>query len=188
MDTSLTKKRTLNLLSYSLCLGFCTFTLGTLASPVLAQKTFNSTEITSPSSQENLLNQGRIAYQSGRYAEATAIWQEANQQYQTADNSLSQALSFNYLALSSYQQGNLLQAEQYLSQSLELLQQRTTETSLNIYAQAINTQGRLELARGNSEAALESWQTAAEVYQKAGDRVGILGSQLNQAQENVRIA
>ncbi len=182
METSLTRKRTLNLLRYSLCLGFCTFNLGTLARPVLAQKNFSSTEITSPSHQENLLNQGRIAYQSGRYAEATAIWQEANQQYQTADNSLPQALSFNYLALSSYQQGNLLQAQQYLSQSLELLQQQSTQNSLNIYAQALNTQGRLELAMGDAEAALTSWKTAAEVYQQAGDRVGMLGSQLNQAQ------
>ena len=133
MKTSLTRKRTLNLLHYSLCLGFCTFTLGTLARPVLAQKNFSSTEITSPSHQENLLNQGRIAYQSGRYAEATAIWQEANQQYQTADNSLPQALSFNYLALSSYQQGNLLQAQQYLSQSLELLQQQSTRNSVVLF-------------------------------------------------------
>ncbi len=182
MKTSLTRKRTLNLLHYSLCLGFCTFIFGTLTKPVLAQKTFSSTEITSSSNRQNLLDRGRIAYQSGRYAEATAIWQEANQQYQTADNSLHQALSFNYLALSSYQQGNLLQAQQYLSQSLELLQQQSTQNRLNIYAQALNTQGRLELAMGNTKTALKSWETAAEVYQQAGDEVGRLGIQLNQAQ------
>ena len=182
MKTSLTRKRTLNLLHHSLCLSLCTFILGTFATPILAQKTFSSTEIISQSNQENLLNKGRIAYQSGRYAEATAIWQEANQHYQTADNSLRQALSFNYLALSSYQQGDLLQAQQYLSQSLELLQQQSTPNSLNIYAQALNTQGRLELAMGDAEAALTSWKTAAEVYQQAEDEVGMLGSQLNQAQ------
>ncbi len=181
MEISLNRTR-LNWLHYSLCLGFFTCTLGTFATPVVAQKTLSSSAIISQSQQENLLHKGRIAYQAGRYAEATAIWQEANQQYQNADNSLRQALSFNYLALSNYQQGNLLQAEQYLSQSLELLQQKSTNTSLNIYAQALNTQGRLELAKGNSEAALESWQTAAEVYQQADDQVGMLGSQLNQAQ------
>ncbi len=182
MKTSLTRKRTLNLLHHSLCLSLCTFILGTFATPILAQKTFSSTEIISQSNQENLLNKGRIAYQSGRYAEATAIWQEANQHYQAADNSLRQALSFNYLALSSYQQGDLLQAQQYLSQSLELLQQQSTPNSLNIYAQALNTQGRLELAMGDAEAALTSWKIAAEVYQQAEDEVGMLGSQLNQAQ------
>ena len=182
METSLTRKGTLNWLHYSLCLGFCTFTIGTFPAPALAQKTLNSTAITATSNQDNLLNQGRIAYQAGRYAEATEIWQAANQKYQTTENPLHQALSFNYLALSTYQQGNLIQAEQYLAQSLEFLEQEYSATGLNIYAQALNTQGKLELARGNAETALKSWETAAEVYQEAGDPVGILGSQLNQAQ------
>lgn len=182
MGTSLIGAKILYWLHYSLCLGFCTFTIGTFPTPALPQKTLSSLEITSSSNQENLLNQGRIAYQAGRYAEATAIWQAANQQYQTTDSFLHQALSFNYLALSSYQQGNLIQAEQYLAQSLELLQQQSSPTSLNIYAQALNTQGRLELAKGNPKTALKSWENAAKFYQDAGDQIGLLGSQLNQAQ------
>ena len=186
METSLIRKITLNWFYYGLYLGFCTFNLGILARPVIAQPAFISSEIISLSNQENvqnnLLNQGRIAYQAGRYAEATAIWHKANQQYQRKDNSLHQALSFNYLALSSYQQGNLIQAEQYLAQSLELLAEQSSATNLNLYGQALNIQGRLELTRGNAENALTSWQRAEEVYQEAGDQIGILGSQLNQAQ------
>ncbi|MGK7898931.1 MAG: CHAT domain-containing protein [Xenococcus sp. (in: cyanobacteria)] len=182
MENSLTRRRTLNWLHYSLCLGFCTFAISTFPKPVLAQKTLSSTEITSSANQENLLNQGKIAYQAGRYSQATEIWQAANKQYQTTDNFLPLALSFNYLALSSYQQGNLIQAEQYLAQSLELLHQESSTTGLNIYAQALNTQGRLELAQGNTKNALKSWEKAAGVYRQAGDRLGILGSQLNQAQ------
>lgn len=186
METKLTKEKALSWWQYSLCLGFCTFNLGILATPVIAQQALISTGTTSSSHQENLLNKGRIAYQAGRYAEATAIWTEANQNYQATADTLRQALSFNYLALSNYQQGNLLQAKQYLNQSLSLLQQdspeATSETGVNIYAQALNTQGRLELAMGNSEAARASWENAAEIYQQAEDQVGVLGSQLNQAQ------
>ena len=182
METSLPRKNTLNWLHYSLCLGFCTFNFWILARPVIAQNTSIATNIISSSDQENLLDKGKIAYQAGRYAEATEIWTEANQNYQTEASSLHQALSLNYLALSNYQQGNLEQAQQYISQSLALLQQDDSEVSLNIYAQALNTQGRLELAMGNGKAALASWENSAQVYEQAGDQVGILGSRLNQAQ------
>ncbi|ELS02375.1 hypothetical protein Xen7305DRAFT_00020890 [Xenococcus sp. PCC 7305] len=182
METSLTRKRTFNWLQYGLCLSFCTFNLGILARPVIAKTILVSANVTSQSNQENLLDKGKIAYHAGRYAEATAIWTEANQNYQATKNTLLQALSANYLALSNYQQGNLHQAQQYLSQSLELLQDKSSETSLSIYAQALNTQGRLELARGKAKEALISWQNAEEIYQQAGDEAGVLGSRLNQAQ------
>ena len=83
METSLPRKNALNWLHYSLCLGFCTFNFSILARPVIAQNTSIPTNIISSSDQENLLDQGRIAYQAGRYAEATEIWTKANQNYQT---------------------------------------------------------------------------------------------------------
>lgn len=53
---------------------------------------------------------------------------------------------------------------------------------LTSQAQALNNEGTRQLARGNAEAALEIWKRAEAAYAKVGDEIGILGSQLNQAQ------
>lgn len=52
----------------------------------------------------------------------------------------------------------------------------------NSQAQTLNNEGIHQLAKGNAEAALESWKRAEAAYAKAGDEIGIIGSQLNQAQ------
>lgn len=51
-----------------------------------------------------------------------------------------------------------------------------------IRAQTLNQQGLQEFTSGNIEAALATWQAAEMAYQKAGDRLGVIGSQINQAQ------
>ncbi len=159
--------------------------LGTIATatPVVAQSTLIAKE-TRSISNPTLLQQGKIAYEAGRYTEATATWQKAYQQYQAQGNLLNQVLSLSYLSLSSQKQGNWQAAKQYISQSLDLLESEPELKAKNlvIYAQAINTQGRLQLSLGKIEAAIESWQKATEVYQQAGDEIGTLGSQINHAQ------
>ncbi len=56
-----------------------------------------------------------------------------------------------------------------------------------IRAQTLNQQGLRELAAGNMEAALATWQAAEMAYAKAGDRLGVIGSQINQAQAMQRL-
>jgi len=56
-----------------------------------------------------------------------------------------------------------------------------------IRAQTLNQQGLQELAAGNMEAALATWQAAEMAYAKAGDRLGVIGSQINQAQAMQRL-
>ncbi|MDJ0649595.1 MAG: CHAT domain-containing protein [Xenococcaceae cyanobacterium MO_188.B19] len=183
MWNSLRTKRRFNSIHHSFW--WALLTLGAIAplAPAVAQSTLMATEMRS-SLNSNLLQRGRIAYEAGRYAEATATWQQAYQQDKTEGNFLNQALSLSYLSLSSQKQGNWQQAKQYISQSLQILesQPELKAENLEIYAQAINTQGRLQLAMGKTEAAIESWQQAAEIYQQAGDEIGALGSQINQAQ------
>lgn len=155
---------------------------GITITPSLIQSAFATTEIKSPVAQD-LLSKGRIAYQAGRYTEAKTIWQEANLHHLRENNPLDRALSLNYLALTSHKLGEWKQASEYIAESLELLKQQPVEAkSFKVKAQALNTQGRLHLTRGKAEAALSSWQQAAKMYQQAGDDVGALGSQINQAQ------
>ena len=58
----------------------------------------------------------------------------------------------------------------------------TSQNSKLIFAHTLNTQGSLQLARGQAEAALNTWKQAEEAYADAGDEAGRLGSQINQAQ------
>ena len=48
-------------------------------------------------------------------------------------------------------------------------------------AQVLNNQGTLEFNRSQTEAALLSWQAAADIYQDLADPIGAISTQLNQA-------
>jgi CHAT domain-containing protein len=56
------------------------------------------------------------------------------------------------------------------------------ENSALSRAQTLNQQGLHQLANGQIEAALETWQAAEIAYDQAGDTLGVFGSQINQAQ------
>ncbi|MEQ9371316.1 MAG: CHAT domain-containing protein [Coleofasciculus chthonoplastes F3-SA18-01] len=130
------------------------------------------------------LEQGIAAFEAGRFAEAAQFWQQAAQEYEAKRDRLNQALSLSYLSLAYQNLGQVQDAEQAISQSLDLLQHQDNWESggLAILGQALNTQGRLQLTKGQAEAALDTWKQATDAYSRAGDETGKLGSQINQAQ------
>ena len=123
------------------------------------------------------LEQGRTFYRAGRIAEAAAVWKQAAQGYDALGEPLNQALCLSYLASAYQDLGQLQDAQKAISQSLELI-----TNNKQILAQALNTQGSLQLAMGQTEAALNTWKQAENAYADAGDKAGMLGSQINQAQ------
>jgi CHAT domain-containing protein len=174
---------------YSFWLGFLTLWLVTFAIPAIAVNLDKPPVITQAAKENafNLLSQGKIAYEAGKFAEAAAYWQQATQEYKKAQNIPYLALSSNYLALAYQELGQWPEAQTNLDRSLKLLQNYTPQKqethNLNaITAQIMNTQGGLQLAVGQAESALESWQKAAEFYRQDRDRLGVLGTQINQAQ------
>ncbi|MBD2295479.1 CHAT domain-containing protein [Anabaena sphaerica FACHB-251] len=143
--------------------------------------TENSTQYLSNS---NLIQQGRELYKTERYAEAVNIWQQALKAEQNQNNLSSQAMVLNYLALGYQQLGQWQQAKQAITSSLQLLEnvkQTTPQTKL-ILAQTLNNQGSLELAQGQAEKALNSWQQATKIYTETSYIQGRIGSLINQAQ------
>jgi CHAT domain-containing protein len=130
------------------------------------------------------LAQGRTLYEAGRFAEAATLWQEVAQGYTAQNDALNQALCLSYLALAYQDLGQWQAAEKAIHQSLERLNnlELTTQNSKLIFAHTLNTQGSLQLARGQAQAALDTWKQAQEAYTDAGDDIGRLGSQINQAQ------
>ncbi|MBX9259246.1 CHAT domain-containing protein [Desmonostoc muscorum CCALA 125] len=131
--------------------------------------------------KSNLIQQARELYEAQRYAEAINIWQLA---LKAEKNPSSQAMVLNYLSLAYQQLGQWQQASDTINSSLNLIQnsQQTTPQVKLILAQALNTQGSLQLAQGKAEQALNTWQQATTIYTAAGYTQGRIGSLINQAQ------
>ncbi|BAY33422.1 hypothetical protein NIES2107_53180 [Nostoc carneum NIES-2107] len=143
--------------------------------PLIGQKISNAAQ------QEQ---QGRQYYEAGQFGEAIKIWQQVLQTYQAQKDELNQARVLNNLSLSYQQLGQWLEAKQAISSSLKLLDTKSdrTKEKLNVLAQALNTQGSLELAIGKSETALAIWQQATATYTKADNEIGVIRSLINQSQ------
>ncbi|AFY44290.1 CHAT domain-containing protein [Nostoc sp. PCC 7107] len=136
-------------------------------------------------SPQQILEQGIQIYQSEEFTEAARLFQQAAGSFQAQGDHLNQSLALNYLALAHQQVGQLPQAQKAITDSLALLKiarQRDAHEYLSILAQALNTQGQIQLASGHSQEALTSWEQATAIYSKMGDDAGKIGSQLNQTQ------
>jgi CHAT domain-containing protein/tetratricopeptide (TPR) repeat protein len=137
----------------------------------------------SPRNAAVQMDTGRQHYSAGQFNEAVQSWQQARQSYQTQGDRLNQALSLSYLSLAYQGLGNWPQAEQSIQASLDLLQaSKGDRATTAILALALNTQGQLQLAQGQTEAALATWEMAEKAYSQVPDVAGTLGSQINQAQ------
>ena len=185
---------------YSLWLGLLAFWLTTIAIPAVAAHRVDPAAEVIPSHESiqtptkanrrdtyDLLQQGKIAYEAGKYTEAVQHWQQATNQYEKNNNTAYQALSANYLALAYQELGEWRKAEASVNLSQQLLEnyaprRRETANLTAIAAQTANTKGSLQLAMGQAELALRSWQQAEDYYRQDEDNLGLYGSKLNQAQ------
>lgn len=131
----------------------------------------------------SLLQQGRAQADAGRFSEAARLWQQAASEYRQQGEKLQEAISLSYLSFAYLQLGQLSQAMDAVQQSQTLLQQASNQPgSTVILAQALNTEGSIQLAMGQTEAALQTWENAAKAYDLAKDEVGKLGAIINQSQ------
>ncbi len=154
----------------------------------------------------SLLQQGKILYNSGKFAESVQVLQQAVQEYQQQGDTLRLAVSLSDLSLANQQLGAWTEAKQAIAQSLILLgyQQHDKEGTryvqffrkwrklsanthdkillLRVLGQSLEIQGRLQLLTGKAEEALSTWQETADIYNRAQDKNGIARSLINQAQ------
>ena len=137
----------------------------------------------STSKASQLMQEGLQHYQSGQFAAAVAAWLQATDAFAAQGDRLNQAMVLSNLALAYHQLGQWREANQTIATSLQLLQTEGSSSEfLKILAQALNTQGKLQLAQGQAEQALTTWQKASETYQQVGDKIGAARSLINQAQ------
>lgn len=130
---------------------------------------------------ESLLQQGLTLYQAQQFAAAIPVLEQA---VQTGDSPLNRAQALNLLSLSHQKLGQWQAAARAITAAQRefTLISRSSPETLAVQAKVLNTQGQLQFAQGQSEAALRSWEQAEVTYRQAQDLEGTILSQINQAQ------
>jgi CHAT domain-containing protein len=128
---------------------------------------------------QNLVEQGRKYYEAERFVQAAASWQQAISAFTSGDE-LTKAMTLGNLSLAYQQLGQWNEAENAISQSLNLL--KTIQSNPQVLAQVLDIKGRLLLAQSKAEDALNIWQQAVSIYEKIDDTNAIIRNQINQAQ------
>jgi CHAT domain-containing protein len=118
-------------------------------------------------------------YQQGHLEKAIALWEKIAQNYQQQGKTVNQAQILSYLALAYQQQGDWQKAEKAIASSLELVE--NDARGKNVLAESLNTLGTLQLAKGQTEEALKSWQKGTLLFQQLKDTEGEFRGKINQA-------
>ena len=144
----------------------------------------NSIVQTLPDAQA-LEQQGRELYEAEQFSEAARLWQQAIAAFKATGDNLRQAMTLSNLSLAYQQLGQWQEAEQAIRDAIALLNIQNPNTSpaqAQILAQALDVQGRLQLARGHAEPALTTWRQAADIYAQLGDEAALTRNRINQTQ------
>ncbi|NEO46538.1 MAG: CHAT domain-containing protein [Moorea sp. SIO4A3] len=133
-----------------------------------------------------LLKQGQGLYDSGRFAEAVDVLEQALESNQTKGDQLSEAMVLSNLSLAYQQLGSWTQAKNAIANSEKILRSiKPTDKStayLQVLAQSLMIKGSIELGSSESKAAMESWEQAQVTYGDLGDEAGQIRSRINIAQ------
>ncbi|AUB38311.1 Tetratricopeptide [Nostoc flagelliforme CCNUN1] len=139
-----------------------------------------------PLQTASVVEQGKKLYDTGQFTEAVKVLQQAAAGFKTSKDGLQEAMTLSNLSLAYQQLGLWAEAQEAIAQSLKLLQSgENTGTSgerSQIIAQALDVQGQLQLAQGQAEGALTTWQKAADIYQQMGDKARLTRNRINSAQ------
>jgi CHAT domain-containing protein len=125
----------------------------------------------------------RLLYEAGRYREAIAQLEAQLIQHRRAGDPLQVGLTLANLSLVHQQLGEWAAADRRIAEAVQLLNSLASRPQpvRRAQAQALTILGRLQFARGQAEAALESWERATDLFQQMGDLAAI-DTQLNQVQ------
>lgn len=130
----------------------------------------------------SLLEQGKVLYSAGNFAKAVEVLQQAVKEYKQQGDSRRLAATLSNLSLAYQQLGAWSQAQQAITESLNLLKGENEKQNLQIFAQSLDIQGRLQLSMGQAEAALATWQQTEKIYKQTDNQSGVVRSLINQAQ------
>ncbi|WP_193921090.1 CHAT domain-containing protein [Desmonostoc muscorum] len=147
--------------------------------PVIAQ---NPPTQIQPASALSLVQSAKKYYDAGQFSAAVQLLQQAAQIYQVSGDIDRQAQALSLMSLVQQKLGLWQQAKTAIDTSLNLLDKLPFDKEFSrLRAQVLNNLGHWQLAQGQTEAALLSWEKAEKLYVQSGDTVTIIGIQMNQA-------
>ncbi|MBD2181070.1 CHAT domain-containing protein [Planktothrix sp. FACHB-1355] len=150
---------------------------------IVAQVSAQIPIVQSQPSGLQLVQQAKRSYEIRDFGEAARTWQQAASTFAAAGDILNQAMALSNLSLTYQQLAEWDKAEEAIAQSLNLLQtQQNTPEKLRILAQSLDIQGQLQLTTGQTETAIETWQKAANTYERMNEKERMAQSLLNLAQ------
>lgn len=131
---------------------------------------------------QGTLQQGRSLYEAGQFAAAAEILEQAVESYRTQGDATSEAIALANLSLVYQQLGQWTEAETAIATSLERLRSSNSTNRLTTEAQILDVQGRLQLAQGQADNALNTWERVEALYDQANDSTGVVRATINQAE------
>ncbi|GAB4177855.1 MAG: hypothetical protein Fur006_09820 [Coleofasciculaceae cyanobacterium] len=164
------------------------FTLFSIAAvlPTVAHVAAQNTIVQNVPDAEALEQQGRTLYDAEQFSEAVRLWQQAVDAFKARNDELNAAMTLSNLSLAYQQLGQWQEAEEATTKSLNLLENERnlgdSQEKVQILAQVLDVRGRLQLSRGQAEAALSTWQKAESIYAGVGDEAARTRNLINQAQ------
>lgn len=145
-----------------------------------------TTSAVNPTETSRLVQQSQALYEAGQFMKTVQLLKKAANEFKANNDALNEAIALSNLSLAYQQLGQWLEATEAIAQSIKLLQtlkdSNSSQAQSQIFAQALDVQGSLELARGQTEAALGTWQEAAKIYQQLDDTSTLIRNRINQAQ------
>jgi CHAT domain-containing protein len=135
-----------------------------------------------PTQTQDLLQQSKLLYEAGQFAEAAKVLQQAVKSFGNQGNELQQAVALSNLALAYQKLGNLPPAQRAITDSLKLLEKSSNSQNIQVLAPILDIQGSIQLDLGQAQQALNTWQRAEASYKQLGDQNGIIRDRINQAQ------
>ncbi|NEQ83267.1 MAG: CHAT domain-containing protein [Moorea sp. SIO2I5] len=123
-------------------------------------------------------------YRANKHSEAERAWKKAALSFEIQDYELKQAMLLSNISIAYQQLERFNQAKNAVSESLEILANSDNINSLYhsvILAQALNAQGRLLAAQGDT-------QGASSAYAEAFDSLQSLGSDLTSIDSAIQVS
>jgi CHAT domain-containing protein len=128
------------------------------------------------SDEERALN----LYRTGDFAAAVQVWQDIADR---STDGIDRAIALGNLSLCWQKLGQWDAATEAIAQSWQQMSAAPSQPdTLQIQAQLLNIQGRLDFSVGDYGNALDRWKESEELYEQLGDRDRAARSQLNQVQ------
>ncbi len=162
------------------------FKIQNLKSTIKSFPSLATTPAVNQTQTSSLVQQSQALYEAGQFVKAVQLLKKAAVEFKATNDALNEAVTLTNLSLSYQQLGQWQEANEAIALSIKVLQtlkdSDSSQEQSQIIAQALDVQGGLEFAQGQTEVALSTWQEAAKIYQYLDDTSALIHNRVNQAQ------